>query len=392
MKKILITVVLSALALGCLGAEESGQSWSRLYRRLSDIDQKYAVMQNITPLDDRTLEPFFYEALNDLVYGDLSQYRQSKETYDDWEILTRTIVRELGEIKGQTASGIIWDVARTAEVPLLKAEAVISLGQMRATEYAEDIALMLRNLNYNIRSDVEAAEIEAFGAVVCLDKMKDEAGFEPLFYASIGWYTDRVTSLADEAVLSLTDNPLPFLTTIMEDAADYNHKLAALNVSLRTDATAGEKSSVAVTALSEGLKYAENDYTLLRQLANLRIEAMNALLSFGVSGEDAPRLLNEAADEGDMDELLLAVQALGADGGDAATGYLVNRLDAFNERQGAGLAINRDELIVVRQLIFALGETGNVAAIEVLTQMAYLDYTPALVRDSKAAIAKINGE
>ena len=390
-RRILTLLVFIGILAAPLVGSEAGESWSRLYRRLTDIKQKYAVMQNIVPLDDRSLEPFFTTSLNDLVYGDLSQYRTNRSTYDDWEILTRTIIKEIGDIKGQSAASAVWDVAKSAERPLLKAEALIALGKMRAVEYAPEIATMLRNLNFNTRSDDEAAEIEAYGAVVALEAMKDDAGFESLFYASIGWYSDRVTDAASDAVLTVSEDPTVRLIAIMEDTTDYGDKRKALETALRTDAPDRDQAAVAVAALSEGLKYAETDLSRRRQLANLRMDAISAIIALGVSTEGAPALLDQAIDEGELDEGLIALQALGADGGDEAASVLARRLASFNERQASGLALNRDELTVVRQIIFALGESGNELGLPPLTEMSFVGYTPALIRQAEEAIAKIQG-
>ncbi len=388
-KKLLTIIALGALLAANLGADQAGQSWARLYRRLEDLKQKNEILQNITPLDDRSLEPFFLESLNDLVYGDLSKYRESRNTYDDWELLTRTIVKELGDIKGQTAAETVWEVARTAEVPLLKSESLIALGQMRALEYAEPIATMLRNINFNTRSDKDAAEIEAYGAVVALDKLKDSVGFESLFYASIGWYSDRVTDLADEAALTVSGNPVPALDAILLKAEDYRDKRAALNMALRSDASEADKAGIASTALAEGLKYSESDYTLVRQLANLRSDAVRGMIEYGVSDGETAGLLNEAVDEGDMDEKLISLQALGMAGTDEAVTFLADRLSYYNDRQISGLGLNNEELTIVKQLIYALGISGNEIALDPLSQMSYLDYTPALIRESKEAIDRI---
>ena len=182
MKKLLLIISLAGFFTASAVADQEGESWARLYRRIPDIKQKYAIMQNIIPLDDRSLEPFLTSSLDELVYGDLSQYRTDNSTYDDWEILTRTIIGELGDIKGQSGALTIWDVVTTAEVPLLKAEGLIALGNIRAIKFAPEIAMMLRNLNFNIRDDRDAAEIEAYAAIVALEKMKEDIGFESVFY------------------------------------------------------------------------------------------------------------------------------------------------------------------------------------------------------------------
>lgn len=391
MKKILLIFILGALVMASAAADQEGESWSRLYRRMPDIKQKYMIMQNIMPLDDASLEPFLVSSLEDLVYGDLSQYRSNRNTYDDWEILTRSIIGELGDLKAVSGAAVIWDVVETAEVPLLKAEALIALGNIRAMRYAPDIAVILRNLNFNTRSDRNAAELEAYGAVAALDKLKVAEGFEPLFYASIGWYQDRVTAYAAEALRSVSDDPIPSFTDVLVLAADYSVKRKALDMALETDSPANSKISIVVSALSEGLKYSENDYERRRQLANLRMDAITAMITLDQSTPELPRLLDKAITEGEVDEQLIAIQALGVDGSDAAAEILARRLSEYNERQASGLAVNQEEIILVRQLIFAIGESGNILGNQPLKEMSFVGYTPALLRLANEAMAKING-
>jgi len=391
MKKLLSLAILLGMLSAYAGADQSGESWSRLYRRMPDIKQKYSIIQNIAPLDDRTLEPFLLSSLNQLVYGDLAAYRTDRAAYDDWEILTRALVHELGDIKAQSAGAVIWDVVRSAETPLLKAEGLIALGMIRASEYAPEIALILRNLNFNTRTDRDNAEIEAYGAVISLEKLKDQAGFEPLFYAAVGWYQDRVTEAAENALLSLNDDPTPQLILVMKSTANYTEKRQALALGMKSNAPAASKVSLAAECLREGLKYAETDYQKNRDLENLRIEAINALITLDSASPDSPALINKAIDRGRTDEKLIAIQALSVDGGDIAVEFLAGRLSSFNLRQSSGLALNREELILIRQLVFALGEARNPLGLESLQEMAFVDYTPAILRQADEAIAKING-
>jgi len=391
MKKILLIISLGFVVVTTATAGQEGESWARLYRRIPDLKQKYSIMQNITALDDRSLEPFLLSSLNDLVYGELSQYRTNKSTFPDWELLTRSIIKELGDIKAQSATSTIWDVVKTAEVPLLKAESLIALGNIRAMDYAPDIAMMLRNLNFNTGNDRDAAEIEAYACVLALEKMKSEVGFEQVFDASVGWYSDRVTDLASQALPSMSDDPVAQLVTIIKGNPDYKYKRYALNTALSLDVTSAEKTSAAVAALSEGLKYSENDYELNLQLVKLRTDAISAMINIGEATPESPRLLNKAIDEGEIDEKLIAIQALGVDGSDEAATILADRLARFNDRQASGISINNEELLLVRQLMFALGESGNQIGIQSLKEMSFVGYTPAILRQADEAMAKIGG-
>jgi len=391
MKKLLLIISLGFIVIASVSAGQEGESWARLYRRIPDLKQKYSIMQTIAVLDDRSLEPFLLTSLNDLIYGNLSQYRTNKSTYSDWEILTRTIIKELGDVKAQSAADTIWDVVKSAQQPLLKAEALIALGNIRATSYESDITLILRNLNFNTNSDRNAAEIEAYAAIVALEKMKAEVGFEQVFDASVGWYSDRVSDLATQALSIMSDTPVELLSGIILKDPDYKKKRQALNTALSLEAQDSQKISSAVVALSEGLKYSETDYNLKQQLAKLRIDAITALITLGGSSPDSPGLLDKAIDEGEIDEKLIAMQALGSDGSDEAASLLAARLQHFNERQASGLATNNEELLLVRQLMFALGESGNQIGIQPLKEMSFVGYTPAILRQANQALAKIGG-
>lgn len=391
MKKRLFLFAITALVTTMIYAGEEAETWARLYRRLEDPEQRYMVMQNIAVLDDRSMEPFLKESLDDLVYGESSQYRTNPETFPRWERLTRTIVKELGEIKGQSAATSVWDVARSAETPLLKADALIALGQMRAEEYADDIGLILRNLNFASRSDKEAAEKEAFGAVVALDKMKSVVGYEPVFYASIGWYSKRVTDLAREALARMLADPSGELIRIMEESQNYVHKRLALETALGSGMPTERKIAVAVAALNDSHGRNEADYTRRRELADVRLTAIQALIVLGSTDPAAIDPLDRSIEDGELDEKLIAIQALGVDGTDGAVAVLTRRLEEFNDRQLSGLKANREELTIISQIVFALGEAGNENAVPALRAMEFADYTPAMIRQAEEAMASING-
>ena len=391
MKKIVIIIGLIAVLCISQAAGQNAESLFRVYERLSDIEQKYEVMQRIVELDDGSREPSLHDALKDLVYGDLSRFRTDRETYNLWEALTRLIVMELGEVQGESASRTIWDVARNAEVPLLKAESLMALGRIGAVQYAPEIATMLRNLNFNRRPDNEAAEIEAYGAVTALDAMKEDVGFEPLFYASIGWYSDRITDRAEEAVRGSFPDAVTQLIGIMERTDDYREKRMALDAALSASAPEAGKTAAVAAAISEGLGRAESDAARRREKSALRLDAARGYMALGVSDQNVPPLLNRMIDAGELDEKLVAIEALGKDGGDASARYLSDRLAGFNERQRNGISLGREELTIVRQLLFAMGESGSQIVLDELAQMEFLDYTPALKRQAAEAASKAGG-
>jgi hypothetical protein len=393
MSRILCLFLFLAAFFGAgvgVGAGEAGEFWSRVYREMPTLRQKQSVMQNIVFLDDRSLESFLSSSLDELISGGFARYRTDRNSYADWEALTISVISELGDIKARSAGSAIRDVMRTAASSRLKSEAMTALGLIRAAQYAPEIAGMLTDLNRNSRSDRENAEVEAYGAVLALGNLKDPSGIEPLFYAAVGWYGDRVASAAEQSLLSLTDDPAVPLAAIIKNAGDYGHKREALAMGMRSAAPEESKTNLAVEALREGLNFGDSDYIRKRGLANLRVDAAAALITLETSAGESAALLNRAVDAGDLDEKLIAVLALGSDGGNEAAGYLAERLSRYNQRQISGPALSRDELSLVRQLVYALGESANSRGLEALRGMKSAGYSTILLRLADGAIAKIN--
>ncbi len=389
-RKSLSVLLLLLLTAAMLPASEA-EVLSRLYRRVVSLEQKYDILQSLALVEDRSLDAFYTGVLDDLLYGDLFQYKGDAETEPIWDEMVLITVRELGRYKVLASAPMVNDVVdRSDDNALVRAEALIALGSMRAVEFAPAIAMRLRNLNFNTRSDKEAAEKEAYGAVVALDRMKEPVGFASVFYASIGWYSRRVTSVAERALADMMDDPTDQLAAIIRDASIYEHKIRALTVGQASRASTDANNRLAVVALAEGHRVTENDPGLRVAQGDLRKEAMRTLIANGSRNEDAIRYLELSARKGfDMDEKLLAIQALGVLGTDPAVTVLADMLSAYNERQMSGIAANNEELDLIRQIIFAMKLADNELAVESLTEIKYSDYTPALERQADEAIRSI---
>ncbi len=389
----MILAALSIVSVQYAAAGQYGESLSRLYQRLNDLEQKYSIMQELAGLDDNALEPFFLTAIDDLVYGKLSHHRTSNtNTYDSWLSLSLLTVKELGEFKAQGVSGTVWDLARTAKSSLLKAECLISLGKMNAVEYTSDIAMLLHELNLNQRPDRENAEIEAYGAAMALRRLRNEKGFESLFYASIGWYKDRVTNLADEFTMNSYDTPVVYLSNIIKNADDYQVKRHALDAVIRVNADAEEKVEALAAALQIGLRLNISSVELNRQLAQLRLDVIRGYADLKTLHPEMPDLLRTSINRGDKDEKLLAIHVLGIDGSDAAVTHLAEIVLEYAGRQDSGVSLSNDEISLLRQCIFAIGDSGSEVGLEALQSIQFSDFTPMVKQLAVEAVKKIQNK
>ncbi|MDA3851520.1 MAG: HEAT repeat domain-containing protein [Spirochaetaceae bacterium] len=227
MRKYLFTILVICSILTSLPASDASEVWSRLYGRVTSLEQKYTIMQKIIVMDDPSMEFMLINALDELVQGEFYNYTQG-QSFELWQDLTIMIIRELGQIKAQDAAPNIRTVMRDYE-GLLKSEAMIALGSMGAVEYTEDIATVLRNLNYNTDTDRDRAEIEAYGAIVGLRRMGQIEGFESVFYSHLGWYSRKIKDLASQTLIEMVNDPSDEILSIM-DSASFGEKNIALDV------------------------------------------------------------------------------------------------------------------------------------------------------------------
>ncbi len=391
MRKTAVISILLLFTLSILPVfSQSAEVWTRLYRRSVSLEQKEMVLQNIVRLNDRATEPVLMEALEEL-NGDQEKFRGDRALLAKWVQMTDMIVKALGELKTRDAEDMVWFVVNhSAESSLLKANALIALGGMRATGYAPEIATMLRNLNFNTQNaNRDNAEIEAYGCVMALQKMRETVGFSPVFYAATGWYSRRTKELAMESLKTISEDPTDEVMMIMKDA-DYKTKKIALSVENDSSAPVENKNKVAVLALEEGLRYQTEDKREQDDLSKLRTEALKIMIANSIKDDGAVPFLKTIVERAsDSNEIIYAYYTLGVIGSDTAVDVLSARLTLFNDRQASGIEADRYQLEYIKQIIKSIGMSGNSRGMAPLTEVQFSNYTPAINRLAKQAMEEL---
>ena len=388
MRKILkpLGILLFLSLAGSLFAGDRAEVWIRLYRRAVNMEQKQMILYNIIRMDDRSFEPVLIEALEEM-NGNQQKFRGNVSLMSQWVDMTGLIVKELGELKTLDAEDQIYFVVTHTEDPYLIANALIALGDIRSVKYAPDISIILRNLNYNTQQeDKDTAEIQAYGAVLALQKMRESIGFEPVFYAYQGWYSKRTKELAGRALTYITEDPTDPILEIMKDA-DYKTKQTALMVEKDSSAPVEKKTSVAIQALEEGLRYQASDRVEQDELSRLRVEAMKILIESKSKDNSAVPFMKEIFKrQHDLNECLYSLYALGVIGSDDAVNVLIDYLEGYNKKQQDGFTATRDEMEYIKQIIKSIGMSGNALGMGILTEVQFSNYTPAINRLAKEAM------
>lgn len=373
------------LSIPLLRANEAAEMWKRLYQRSTSLDQKLAVMHNLIEQNDPSIVPTLVQSLTELVTE--SKNLRTSTDKENWTQLCRVIIRALGNYKATESAGIIFQCFEAAEDPILKSEAITTIGKIRATDFTERISLLLRDLNLKPAGDSVSQEIIAYGCINALEKLKGNLAYKQVFLAAQGWYSKRIKDRAAAALPLMSEDPTEVLVELLRELSP-ELKLQALQAGLISAAPPEKKISLAVLALEQGLLEQTVDVRLQAQLGTLRATAINALINLQSKSPASIEPLRKVIEQNyDVNERLNAVLALGINGSDEATKILASFLDRQNQRQLSGTqeADNRFTIALIR----ALGMTKNPLARPVLQAVEYSNYTPAMVRISKEALQQI---
>jgi len=332
---------------------------------------------------------FYAKALRKLV----GEYKNIKDVTernaaDEQAMLLSAL---LGAEKYTQAAPDLWLVVDGFTAPLVKSEAMMALGKIRATTYLPQVIRVLESTNAAPTTDRLNGERIAFGAIIALEKYADQSGYLPVFFASIGWYSDRIKSQAAKSLPLISNNPAPYMLEVVKGSAyDYAAKAAALRT---IEAARGvdnkEKVSVAVAALAEGWRSATNDVQLKAILTDMRKMSIGMINRYKTSDESIYALLDRSYTQGvDTQEKLAAVAALASQGTEESAQRLSGYLTDLNAKRMSGNIRPEDEQMV-RAVIPALGQTGQSVGRPALNAVGASGWTPAVVSLANNALKQL---
>lgn len=392
MKKFFSILALVCVAGSPLSADEKSAVWERIYRNSVNDEMRYAVLLNIRELHDRQFGNLLTEALTDLV-----SRRIELGNNNEVEVKVRlatAIIQELGELKEIAAADQIYQTYKeVVNYPFLRSEAVMALGKMRASDYTAKLARDLADINLQPdRDKAVSQEIVAFGLVQALANLRDAEGYEPVFFASIGWYSPqrKVKETARAMLKIMVEDPTEPLLKIVQTQPSAVSKREALTAEAESKASNEGKARVALAALEDGVRVIANTVVEATEWGNLRKDALKLLLQSRDKTPAAAVLYRQqyktAGLARDTTEILNVLQVLGVNGTPDAMAFLIELMQGFNVRATTPGLLTDFDIQQVRSILQAFKTANDPAARPVLLEASYL-YTPAVQRDVKAVLA-----
>ena len=232
--------------------------------------------------------------------------------------------------------------------------------------------------------------------VACLQalgKIGDATSFSTLFGTMNLGYSDQISAIAKDSLLSIKGDFKQMLLGVIKDRPIPEKKLA-LQMALDTDKlTDDQKVEVAQYGLDVGLHLSASDSTGKAILRDIRFQSADALGARKAS--QATALLIEHLDTtigefdkglSDRNHLLNAIGDLGAMASHDAAVRLTQYLVIVNSYTEKGKAY--DDLVVTA-ILQNLGALADKVAFDDLMYTQYLNYTASVKKAARAALDKL---
>jgi hypothetical protein len=377
MKRIFTAGFLTFAGMVLFAQSEEVAVWSEMFNAAYTVEEQHVYIKNVSDSGLSGAEEFYARALRRLL--DEFPSLTTRSEWDAADSSARILVTRLGEAKYAAAAGDMWQTVDYFSNALVKADALIALGQTGNKDYLPQVVQLMKDLNSQVQADRdmrERFERIAYGAILSLENYRDPSGYLPVFFASTGWYADRIKNQASISLPNIMDDPTePLLEVIASPGYTYDIKDLALRTSERSQSSAESKARVAVAALTEGWNASTNDVHQRQILSQMRKLALSMIRRYTTTDAAVYPQLDKSYNNGDMDEKLAALQALSALGTEDSARLVSAYLRIIHQRRLSGTLTTNDEQLV-RVIIPVLGNIGSVGRTQSRPVLVLVEQSP----------------
>jgi len=386
MKRIVTLFVVFTFILGALNAQDT-DAYTQRFKDLPTIQGKFGIVKDA--VRDKAATPeFLLLALNHLVsvYKNIRGGSEIK-TADE---MARYVSSRLGDAQYKEAGPSLWQGVLDFSDPTARAEALVALGKVKATDYLPLVIKLLNDSTLIPGKGTRDQETVAYGAIKALEQYGDISGYIPVYFASMGWYSDKFRSTAKDILPKLSSNPTePLLSILKTSSYDFPQKYTALQSLQASNASSQQKSQGAVAALADAIRAGSKSIGQSSTLGGIRKLAMDMIRAYGSDDDAVYPLLDNCYRHGmNPEEQVFAIATLSALRSDEAVRRLSNFIYDLNDNLYWGTISKNDERMA-RSIIPALGNTGNAKAKDALRSILQHDWVPDIHRLAQDALKKL---
>ncbi len=401
LRKAFACVALSLAAIGA--AQTQAERYSRRLRDAVDWGERKAVLEEMRDSKDASLAAAFGAVLDQALGVERSRLDAlEREQYD---ASLAIVCAALGAARRLESREGLFRLASSSAAPVVRSEALIALGRMRAREYASQIAEILARANEGISgsagagsgvgaggrsgpTDRDAAETVAYGCVVSLGAMGGIVGWREVLVASQGRYGPLVRKAAEQSLASMAADPTEAVIVSIDAEAPAIGE-SALRYEMASSASPAAKTRAAIAAISAGRAKDAGTFQERAAARALRISGVNALSAIGGNDPAPAPLLRESWRKGDGDERIAVIKALGSNQSAACVDELYSIIEELDQARRIGNA-REDSERLMRAALASAGRSKNRRLEPVVrTVLANAAWTGAVKAAANEALASM---
>jgi hypothetical protein len=387
MKKHTIFFFLITAAVLCFAADRDVDEFAVRYNAAFTHASQLSVLQSMVNAQPSDADEFYAKALHKLV----TEYKSirddnEKKAADEQAII---LAAQLGAGKYALAAPDLWRVANEFETPMAKAGAMMALGNIPAPAYIPQVIRVLEGMNVKPTPNRLYGERIANGAIIALERYRDPAGYLPVFFASIGWYSPIVREQAAKSFSLIAQDPSPYMMEVIKKSSYNPHvKFTALQNTEAAMIDSKKKAEIAAEALHQGWRVNSRNDEIRITLTEMRKLAINMINRYKSDNQAIYQLLERSCTQGSFDEKLAAIAALASQGTEEAARRLSKVLADLNAKRLRNNIKQEDEQLV-RAVIPALGQLGLPQGRESLYAVGSSNWSSAVEKLANDALDQI---
>ena len=373
MKRIIIAFLLAAagMAVFAQGVDMSYFT-SDLERPDSSFAERLAVLETVRDSNLKGIGEFYHSALKLILLK--TPDIKTKEDRDATDASARIICAGLGAEEYAPSAPDLWEAVKYFDIAwdynqgLVMQDALTALGQVGGVDFVPHIVLRLNDFNTQVISDTESkrrTQRAVVGCINALEGLHDISGFEPVFFASIGWYDPSIKAMASVALPNIVEDPGEVIIKIIQDTSNTPPiKYEAWREMLRSKAPGSSKAKVASVALATGWFYSTSNVTYQTNLREMRKSAIDTIRINGAYDESVYTNLEKSYTNNfinnvpDYDEIRKTLETLSALKSEEAVNILLKFLRELHARRRSGPWAQKERQLL-QWVLPAIGGTGT---------------------------------
>lgn len=235
-------------------------------------------------------------------------------------------------------------------------------------EHLREMNIMVRKGSGSIGYKEEIVE----GILRGTKEFKDSTSFEPVFFATVPNYSERIRKIAGKVLKEITDDPVPLIATFINGEDDFAIVKDLLAYAHKSSSSDDEKEKLYVSVLDRCLgQLVEKTYENMANKPKVEQDLVYYLGEIKAKSPQAAKLIGEKwkADNADKRGIaedanikLINIEALQKMGTKEAADVLLENLNIYytagKEGFGTGYGTKEGNRIFIA-VIRALGEIGN---------------------------------